>query len=223
MWTFDNTNSSFTLEIMERNRVRRLPQRGHYDDQTIAEVLDAGFLCHMAFTVDGQPFTIPTLYGREGRTLYLHGSAASRMMRELSAGIPACVSVAHVDGLVLARSAFHHSINYRSVVAFGTATLIDDRDAKLHALQVISDQVLRNRWQEVRGPNEKELKATSVLALKIEDASVKIRMGGPVDDQEDLLLPVWAGVVPITTVVRAPLSEDPTRDVSPSVKRLIGH
>jgi nitroimidazol reductase NimA-like FMN-containing flavoprotein (pyridoxamine 5'-phosphate oxidase superfamily) len=206
---------------MERNQVRRLPQRGHYDEQTIAEILDAGFLCHMAFTVEGQPFTIPTLYGREGRTLFLHGSAASRMMRQLATGIPACVSVAHVDGLVLARSAFHHSINYRSVVAFGTAHLIEEREAKLHALEVISDQVIRHRWQEVRAPNEKELKATSVLAMQIEDASAKIRMGGPVDDDVDLSLPIWAGVVPLLSVCGQPQPDDPATELAASVKQLL--
>jgi nitroimidazol reductase NimA-like FMN-containing flavoprotein (pyridoxamine 5'-phosphate oxidase superfamily) len=188
--------------LTDRTTVRRLPQRGAYDSKTIHAILDAGFLAHVGFCVDGQPFVIPTLYGRardgsEPDRLYLHGSAASRMLRELSTGVPACVTVTHVDGIVLARSAFHHSMNYRSVVAFGTARKIDDIQGKAEALRVISDHVIAGRWEEVRNPTAKELKATSVLEFTIEDASAKTRSGPPIDEEEDYALAVWAGVVPL--------------------------
>lgn len=180
-----------------RTQLRRLPNRGHHDSETVHAILDAGFLAHVGFQVNGQPFVIPTLYGREGGKLYLHGSAASRMLGELASGAPACVTVTHVDGLVLARSAFHHSMNYRSVVAFGTAKRIDDIDQKTHALLIVSEHLIRGRWNDVRPPNPKELKATSVLEFTIEEASAKIRTGGPVDDEEDYSLPVWAGILPV--------------------------
>src|SRR5262249_12610806 len=158
---------------------------------------DAGFLAHVGFCVNGQPFVIPTLYGRDGDRLYLHGSAASRMLRELDTGIPACVNVTHVDGLVLARSMFHHSMNYRSVVSFGRAKKIEDREHKMEALRVISEHLMRGRWADARGPNDQELKATAVLEFQIEEASAKVRTGGPKDDAEDYALPVWAGVLPV--------------------------
>ena len=182
-----------------RSQVRRLPKRGAYDAATIHAILDAGFIAHIGFQVDGQPFVIPTLYGRDGDRLFLHGSAASRMLRELESGVPACVTVTLVDALVLARSAFHHSINYRSVMAFGTARRIGETDPKMHALRVISDHVIAKRWDHVREPNEQELKATSVLEFTIEEASAKIRTGPPVDDEEDYALPIWAGTLPLKT------------------------
>ncbi len=191
------------MKVTERSQVRRIPQRGAYDAETIHRILDAGFLAHVGFVVEGQPFVIPTLYGRENDTLYVHGSAASRMIRQLEGGVPACVTVTLVDGLVLARSAFHHSMNYRSVVAFGTARRVSD-DRKEHALMVISEHLIRGRWNEVRGPNQKELKATAVLELKIEEASAKVRTGGPVDDEEDYSLPIWAGVLPLRLTPSAP-------------------
>ena len=172
------------MNVAARATVRRIPTRGAYDAETIHAILDAGFLAHVGFSVNGQPFVIPTLYGRSGDTLYLHGSAASRMMRELETGVPACVTVTLVDGLVLARSAFHHSMNYRSVVAFGTARKIDGNEQKTEALRIISDHVIAGRWDEVRAPYEKELKATTVLEFLIEEASAKIRTGPPVDDEE---------------------------------------
>lgn len=156
-----------------RSRLRRLPVRGSHEAETIHRILDEGVLAHVGFTVDGQPFVIPTLYGRNGDHLYLHGSAASRMLRELEPGVPACVTVVLVDGLVLARSAFHHSMNYRSVVAFGTARRIDDPPRKMEALRAISEHVIPGRWDDVRAPNEKELRATSVLQFSIEEASAK--------------------------------------------------
>ncbi len=186
------------MNLTERTKLRRLPARGSHELETIHQILDAAFLAHIGFSVNGQPFVIPTNFGREGETLYVHGSAASRMLKELSTGVPACVTVTHVDGLVLARSAFHHSMNYRSVVAFGTARKIEDPEQKMHALKVISDHLIRGRWDEVRKPNEKEMKQTSVLEFTIEEASAKIRTGGPIDDEEDYALPVWAGVLPLS-------------------------
>jgi uncharacterized protein len=198
--------------LNDRATVRRLPQRGAYDTETIHAILDAGFLAHIGFCVEGQAFVIPTLYGRVRDTsgpdkLCLHGSAASRMMRELSTGVPMCVTVTHVDGIVLARSAFHHSMNYRSVVAFGTARKIEDVQGKAEALRVISDHLIAGRWEDVRNPTAKELKATTVLEFTIEDASAKIRTGPPHDDEEDYALPVWAGVVPLHIQAAAPLKD----------------
>jgi len=186
------------MNLTERTKLRRLPARGSHELETIYKILDAAFLAHVGFSVDGQPFVIPTNFGREDDTLFIHGSAASRMLRELDKGVPACITVTHVDGLVLARSAFHHSMNYRSVVAFGTACKIDDPERKTHALKVISDHLIKGRWNEVREPNEKEMKQTSVLEFRIEEASAKVRIGGPVDDEEDYALPVWAGVLPLS-------------------------
>lgn len=195
------------MKLTERSQLRRLPARGSHEIATIYRILDAGFLAHVGFSMEGQPFVIPTLYGREDDTLYLHGSAASRMLRTLATGAAACVTVTLVDGLVLARSAFHHSINYRSVVAFGTCRSITSEDEKMHALSTISEHLIRGRWDEVRIPNEKELKATSVLQFTMEEASAKIRTGPPVDDEEDYSLPVWAGVVPLRTAAGAPIAD----------------
>ena len=161
----------------------------------------------MGFQVEGQPFVIPTLYGRDGDTLYLHGSAASRMLRELDTGMPACVTVTLVDGLVLARSAFNHSMNYRSVVAFGTAKKVADAAEKTRALNVISEHVLKGRWKDVRGPTEQELKATAVLRFSIDEASAKVRQGPPLDDEEDYVLPVWAGVLPLKLTAQEPIAD----------------
>ena len=191
-----------------RSQVRRLPKRGSNQEADINAILDAGFLAHIGFSVEGQPFVIPTLYGREGNTLYLHGSAASRMLRHLEAGVPACVTVSIVDGLVLARSAFHHSMNYRSAVAFGMAKKIEDPERKSHALRVVSEHVIQGRWADVREPSEKELKATTVLEFTIDEASAKVRTGGPVDDEEDYAMPVWAGVLPLQLVPGTPLPDE---------------
>ncbi|HYW66681.1 MAG TPA: pyridoxamine 5'-phosphate oxidase family protein [Candidatus Dormibacteraeota bacterium] len=188
----------------ERTQVKRLPKRGHYDRETIYGILDAGFVCHVGFNADGQPYVIPTNYGRAGDTLYLHGSAASRMLRTLSGGVPVCVTVTHVDGLVLARSAFHHSVNYRSVVVLGTARLVEEPAEKMEALRIFTDHVLKGRWDDVRQPTEQELKGTMVLALPLEEVSAKVRTGGPVDDEADYALPVWAGVLPLETLPQPP-------------------
>jgi nitroimidazol reductase NimA-like FMN-containing flavoprotein (pyridoxamine 5'-phosphate oxidase superfamily) len=191
----------------ERTQVKRLPKRGHYDRETVYKILDTGFVCHAGFSVDGQPFVIPTNYGRSGDTLYLHGSAASRMLKTLSTGVPVCVTVTHVDGIVLARSAFHHSVNYRSVVILGTARQVEDPAEKMEALRIFTEHVMKGRWDDVRQPTEQELKATTVLALTLEEVSAKVRAGGPIDDEADYTLPVWAGVLPLETVVREPVPD----------------
>ena len=188
----------------ERTQVKRLPKRGRYDADTVYQILDKGFVCHAGFAVDGQPYVIPTNYGRSGDILYLHGSAASRMLKTLSAGVPVCVTVTHVDALVLARSAFHHSVNYRSVVILGTARLVEDPAEKMEALRLFTEHVMKGRWDDVRQPTEQELKATTVLALPLEEVSAKVRTGGPLDDEADYALPVWAGVLPLEIVARSP-------------------
>lgn len=188
----------------ERTQVKRLPKRGKYDRETVYGILDAGFVCHVGFNAEGQPYVIPTNYGRAGDTLYLHGSAASRMLRTLSGGVPVCVTVTHVDGLVLARSAFHHSVNYRSVVILGIARLVEDPAEKMEALRIFTEHVMKGRWDDVRQPTEQELKGTMVLALPLEEVSAKVRTGGPVDDEADYALPVWAGVLPLETVAQPP-------------------
>ena len=200
----------------ERTQVKRLPKRGHYDRETVYQILDSAFVCHVGFCVDGQPFVIPTNYGRAGEVLYIHGSAASRMLKTLSAGVPVCVTVTHVDGLVLARSAFHHSVNYRSVVIMGTARFVDDPAEKMEALRIFTDHVVKGRWDDVRPPNEQEMKATTVLALPLEEVSAKVRTGGPVDDEDDYALPVWAGVMPLETIAKE-LMPDTLRRNDPPV------
>jgi nitroimidazol reductase NimA-like FMN-containing flavoprotein (pyridoxamine 5'-phosphate oxidase superfamily) len=196
-----------TYEPTPRTQVKRLPKRGVYDREQVHAILDEAFLCHIGFVDDGAPVVIPTAFGRDGEKLYFHGSAASRMLRAAAKGIPLCLTVTHVDGLVLARSAFHHSINYRSVVVFGTARLVDDLEEKMHALRVISEQIIAGRWDHVREPNAQEMKATSVLCLSLEEVSAKVRTGGPVDDEEDMALPVWAGVLPFVTTAGAPVAD----------------
>jgi len=200
----------------ERTQVKRLPKRGKYERETVFAILDEGFVCHVGFAVEGQPYVIPTNYGRSGDTLYLHGSAASRMLRTLSEGVPVSVTVTHVDGLVLARSAFHHSVNYRSVVILGIARLVTDPTEKMEALRVFTEHVMKGRWDDVRQPTEQELKATTVLALPLEEVSAKVRTGGPIDDEADYTLPVWAGVLPLEMVAKEPLA-DPQRKNNPAV------
>ena len=189
-----------TYNKTDRTTLKRLPARGHYDHEVVHAILDEGFICHVDFVVDGQPIVIPTGYGRIGDKLYIHGSQASRMLRTLKTGVAACVTVTLVDGLVLARSAFHHSINYRSVVIFGNATLVEDAQEKLAALLAFSEHVIRGRWNDVREPTEQELKATTVLVLPLEEVSAKVRTGPPIDDEADYELPVWAGVIPLQVV-----------------------
>jgi hypothetical protein len=187
--------------------VIREPERGIYDRETAYRILDEGFICHVGFVADGQPFVIPTGYGRQGDNLYLHGSAASRMLRQLDQGVPVCVTVTLLDGLVLARSVFNHSMNYRSVVILGTARKVDDPSEKIEALRAFSEHIVPGRWADARQPNEKELRATSVLRLPIQEFSCKVRTGGPIDDEEDYGFPAWAGVVPLEMVAGAPIPD----------------
>lgn len=196
----------------ERTRLRRLPKRGSFDRETVYSILDEAFICHIGFTVEGQPYVIPTAFGRIEDDLYIHGSSASRMLRTLSGGVEMCFTTTLVDGLVIARSAFHHSINYRSVVVLGKATLVDDLDEKNRALEAVTDHIVPGRWADVRWPNELELKATSVLKLPIDEASAKIRTGPPIDDDEDYELDVWAGVLPLKFSTGAPLDDKRLKD-----------
>ena len=196
-----------TFTPTERTQVKRLPKRGAYDRETVFKILDEAFVCHVGFVVDGQPYVIPTNYGRVGETLYLHGSAASRMLRTLSEGIPVCVTVTLVDGLVLARSAFHHSANYRSAVILGTARLVSEPAEKMEALRLFTEHIMKGRWEQIRQPNEQELKGTTVLALPIEEVSAKVRTGAPVDDEADYDLPIWAGVLPLPVTAGAPVPD----------------
>jgi uncharacterized protein len=196
-----------TFTPTARTQVKRLPKRGAYDRETVFKILDEAFVCHVGFVVDGQPYVIPTNYGRAGETLYLHGSAASRMLRTLSEGIPVCVTATLIDGLVLARSAFHHSVNYRSVVVLGTARLVEDPAEKMEALRLFTEHIMKGRWDEIRRPTEQELKATTVLAVPLEEVSAKVRTGGPVDDEGDFELPMWAGVLPLPVLPGAPIAD----------------
>ncbi len=195
-----------------RTTLKRLPQRGSYDRELINEILDEGFICHVGFTVDGRPFVIPTGYARDGDKLFIHGSQASRMLRTLGEGIEVCVTVTFVDGLVLARSAFHHSMNYRSVVIFGRATVVDNREEKLAALLALSEHMIPGRWADVREPNERELQLTTVLSLPLTEASAKVRTGPPLDDEEDYKLPVWAGVIPVKLISEPPVKDPRLKD-----------
>ena len=190
-----------------RTTLRRLPQRGAFDRESINQILDEGFICHVGFAVDGQPFVIPTGYARAGDRLFIHGSQASRMLRTLGQGIDICLTVTLIDGLVLARSAFHHSMNYRSVVVFGRAALVDEREEKLAALRALSEHMIPGRWDDVREPSERELQLTTVLTLPLVEASVKVRTGPPLDDEEDYELDVWAGVIPLRLIANAPTSD----------------
>ena len=191
-----------------RTNLKRLPKRGHFDHETVYGILDEGFICHVGFLVDGQPVVIPTGYARVDDKLFIHGSQASRMLRTLAGGVDVCVTVTLIDGLVLARSAFHHSINYRSVVVFGKATLVEDREEKNSALFAFSEHVMKGRWDDVREPTDIELKQTSVLCVPLLEASAKIRTGPPIDDEEDYDLNVWAGVLPLKMIAGNPI-EDP--------------
>ena len=191
-----------------RTRVVRLPQRGVYDRDAVNQILNEALLCHVGFVADAQPFVIPMSYGRDGDTLYIHGSPASRMLRHLEQGVPVCITVTLVDGLVLARSVFNHSMNYRSVIILGTATLVDDPAEKLAALRALSEHILPNRWDDSRQPNEKELKATSVLRLPINEFSAKVRVGPPVDNAEDYSFETWAGVIPLEMNSGAPIRDE---------------
>jgi len=200
-----SSTSNFTPSA--RTRVVREPHRGVYDRDTINQILDEGLVCHVGFVVDGQPYVIPTLYGREGNVLYLHGSVASRMLRSLEKGLPVSVTVTLVDGLVLARSIFNHSMNYRSVVILGKASLVTEPEEKLTGLRAVSEHILPHRWDDVRQPSDKELKVTSVLKIPLNECSAKIRTGPPIDDEEDYSFPTWAGVVPLELQTASPIPD----------------
>lgn len=196
-----------TLTVTQRSQVRRLPQRGAYEREFVYEILDEGLICYVGFVTNEQPVVIPTAYGRVGDKLYIHGSPASRMLQTLQGGVEVCVTVTLLDGLVLARSAFHHSMNYRSVVVFGTATLVKDPKQKLEALQAFTEHVVPGRWDQVRPPTRQEIQGTLVLSLPLDEASAKVRTGEPVDDEQDYQLPVWAGVIPLEQAAKAPIPD----------------
>ncbi len=196
------------LTPTNRTKLKRIPKRANFERDTIYQILDEAFICHVGFTVENQTFVIPTAYARDGENLLIHGSAASRMMRNLSNGIDVCVTVTLIDGLVLARSAFHHSMNYRSVVIFGTAKIVENETEKFEALRLFTEHIVKNRWNEIREPNAKELKGTTVLRLPITEASAKIRTGNPIDDEADYDLNVWAGVIPLKIEAQKPIDDE---------------
>jgi hypothetical protein len=197
----------------EKTRVKRLHERGHYDRETVYAILDAGFICHVGYLIDDQPYVTPTSYWREGDRVYWHGSSASRMLRTISKGIKVCLTVTHVDGLVLARSGFHSSINYRAVMAFGEAEVIADEEHKRAALKAFMEHVTPGRWDMVRPVTSQELKGTTVLSMQLTEVSAKVRTGPPKDDEEDYALPIWAGVLPLK-VVSGPPEPDPLLTLS---------
>jgi nitroimidazol reductase NimA-like FMN-containing flavoprotein (pyridoxamine 5'-phosphate oxidase superfamily) len=196
-----------SFEPTGRSTLKRLPKRGVYERESVYQILDEGLVCHVGFAVEGQPFVIPMGYARAGDTLYIHGSQASRMLRSLKTGLDVCVTVTLLDGMVMARSAFHHSMNYRSVVVFGRAVAVEESTEKFEALRALTEHLAPGRWDEVRQPTEGEVRATLVLALALEDASAKVRTGPPLDDEEDYALPVWAGVVPLRVAAGEPIPD----------------
>lgn len=192
----------------EKNRVKRLPKRGAYDKDTIYRILDEALICHVGFADHDQPYVIPINFARVEDTIVLHGAKASRLLKHIEAGHPVCVEATIVDGLVLARSVFHHSVNYRSVVLFGSGRLVDEEHEKLAALQAITEHLIPGRWDEARLPNRKELNATSVVSIQIDEASAKVRVGPPVDDEADYSLPIWAGVLPLQELSQSPIRDE---------------
>jgi uncharacterized protein len=200
-----------------RTRVRRMPARADYEHETIDAILDEGLVAHLGFAVDRQPYVVPTLHARVGEQVYFHGSSASRTVRALAAGAQMCLTVTLLDGLVLARSAVHHSVNYRSVVVLGQARAIVEPTEKMAAIEAFTERLIPGRWDEVRGPTAKELKAIQVLALPLDEASAKLRAGSPVDDEEDYALDTWAGVIPLSTVAGEPTPDERlSEDIAPS-------
>lgn len=192
----------------DQNRIKRLPKRGHYDSETIYQILDEALICHVGFVENKIPFVIPINFARIGDTIVLHGAKASRLLKHIEAGNPVCVEATLVDGLVLARSVFHSSVNYRSVVLFGKGRLVEDNEEKLAALKAIVEHLIPGRWNEARLPNRKEMNATSVVSIKIDQASAKVRSGPPGDDEEDYALPVWAGVLPLQEMALSPIRDE---------------
>jgi nitroimidazol reductase NimA-like FMN-containing flavoprotein (pyridoxamine 5'-phosphate oxidase superfamily) len=210
--------TSEAIAPTERTRLKRIPKRASYDRETVNSILDTALVCHAGFAVGGQPYVIPTLHVRIADNLYIHGSAASRMLGEAASGTPMCVTVTHLDGVVLARSAFHHSVNYRSVVILGVATLVTAPDEKLAVMKGLIDHVAPGRWDLIRHPNAKELAATSVLSIPIAETSAKLRSGPPLDEEADYALPIWAGEIPLLTTSLAPVVDprvDPSIPIPP--------
>lgn len=196
----------------ERTKVKRIPKRGHYDRETIYPIVDEALICHVGFVNEaGQPFVIPTIHARDEDSIVLHGANASRLLKTAGSGMPMCVTVTHIDGLVLARSVFHHSMNYRSAVLFGTGVIITDEAEAVEAMRILTDHIMPSRWEDARQPSPKEINATTMVRMHIEEASAKIRTGGPSDDEPDYDLPIWAGVVPMTTQFGAPITDEAMR------------
>ncbi len=214
----DGATAAATIDYppTERTRIKREHGRAHYDRKTVHEILDAGLLCHVGYVIDGQPFVTSTCYWRQGERVYWHGSSASRMLRRLEQGVPVCFTVSLLDGLVLARSGYHSSINYRSVMAYGVAEKVTDEAEILAALEVFQERLTPGRWAELRPVNEQELKATTMMSLELKEVAAKVRPGPPDDEEEDYGLPVWAGVVPIRYEIAAP--EDDPR-LAPGIAR----
>ena len=210
------TPSADAFPVSPRNRIKRMHERGSYDKEAVFAILDAALLCHVAYVLDGQPFCTPTLFWREDETLYWHGSSASRMLRHLKGGTPACLTVSHLDGLVLARSGFHHSANYRSAMCFGTARFIEDDAEKRHALEHVVDRFYPGRTATLRPIDSQEFKATTVIKMTIDEASVKVRAKNVADDEADYALPLWAGVIPVAQIVG---TEEPCPRLIPGVAR----
>ncbi len=208
----------------EKSKVKRIPKRGFYDKETIYRILDNDFVCQIGFIYNNYPVVIPTIYGRKDDMLYFHGASVSRMLQTLEKGIQISLNVTRTNGIVLARSAFHHSLNYESVTIFGNATLVDIEEDKIKALHIITDYIIPERWEEVRAPNKKELNVTKVLQLKIEEASAKIRAEGVGDDKEDYKLDIWAGILPIERNYGTPINDDKLKEgiaIPKSVKNLM--
>jgi nitroimidazol reductase NimA-like FMN-containing flavoprotein (pyridoxamine 5'-phosphate oxidase superfamily) len=199
----------------DQNRIKRLPQRGHYDRETIYQILDEALICHVGFVENKQPYVIPINFARVGDTIVLHGAKASRLLKHIASAHPVCMEATVVDGLVLARSVFHHSLNFRSVVLFGTGQIIEDQQEKMAALEAITEHLIPGRWREARLPNRKEMNATSVVSIKIEQASAKVRSGPPGDDDADYAMPIWAGVLPLQEMALSPIRDElMTQDVA---------
>jgi uncharacterized protein len=201
-------SDSQNLQVTQRSKVRRIPQRGSQERELIYNILDEALVAHVGFVADTQPFVIPMAYGRKGDRIYLHGSSVSRLLKTLQQGVDVCFTVTLLDGLVIARSLFHHSMNYRSVVLFGKAQLVESETDKMNALQAFSEQMISGRWTEARLPNAQELKATTVLSFTIEEGSAKVRTGNPNDDVEDYSLPFWAGQLPLKLTAGVPIPDD---------------
>jgi uncharacterized protein len=196
-----------TLQATNRSKVQRRPHLGHHDRAIVNQILDEALVVHVGFSVDNQPFVIPMGYGRDGDRLYIHGSTASRMLQNLEKGIDICLTATLLDGIVIARSLFHHEMNYRSVALFGRATLVQGEDEKMHALKVLSEQIISGRWEQARKPTTQEVKGTTVLVFPIEEGSVKIRSGEPHDNAEDYALPIWAGQLPLKLTAGVPIPD----------------